>query len=122
MTRLGFEITKETEDELTVKIPTYRHDVEREIDLIEEVARIYGYDKLDSIPTPASDRRGKSSAGSVCRLNLLLAARTCNFFSCSASVTSDCSGNARRMSSSFLAPTVIDLASPGFSQLVLADI
>lgn len=38
---------------LTVEIPAYRHDLEREIDLIEEVARLNGYDK---IPTtmPAS--------------------------------------------------------------------
>ncbi len=43
-------------------VPSFRYeDIEREIDLIEEVARIYGYDKLDSIPTPASDRRGKYS-------------------------------------------------------------
>lgn len=38
---------------LTVDIPAYRHDLEREIDLIEEVARLNGFDK---IPTtmPAS--------------------------------------------------------------------
>ena len=43
-------------------VPSFRYeDLEREIDLIEEVARIYGYDNLDSIPTPASDRRGKHS-------------------------------------------------------------
>jgi phenylalanyl-tRNA synthetase beta chain len=43
-------------------VPSFRYeDLEREIDLVEEVARIYGYDKLDSIPTPTSDRRGKYS-------------------------------------------------------------
>ena len=43
-------------------IPSFRYeDLEREIDLVEEVARIYGYDRLDSIPTSASDRRGKYS-------------------------------------------------------------
>ncbi len=30
----------------TVTIPTWRLDVEREIDLIEEIARLYGYDKF----------------------------------------------------------------------------
>ena len=43
-------------------IPSFRYeDLEREIDLIEEIARIYGYDKLNSIPTEASDRHGRYS-------------------------------------------------------------
>jgi phenylalanyl-tRNA synthetase beta chain len=46
--RLGFEISAERSDatEWTVKIPSWRLDVEREIDLIEEIARLYGYDKF----------------------------------------------------------------------------
>ena len=32
--------------EFTVRIPSWRLDVEREIDLIEEIARLYGYDKF----------------------------------------------------------------------------
>ena len=31
---------------LTVEVPTFRPDVTREIDVIEEIARIYGYDKI----------------------------------------------------------------------------
>ncbi len=42
---LGFSY-KENES-IDVSIPTYRPDIEREIDLIEEIARIYG---LDNIP------------------------------------------------------------------------
>ena len=34
------------EDVLTVVVPSFRHDLEREIDLIEEVARLNGYDKI----------------------------------------------------------------------------
>ncbi len=34
--------------EFVVQVPTWRLDVEREIDLIEEVARIYGYDRFPS--------------------------------------------------------------------------
>ena len=37
---------KEDED-LKVEVPTFRPDVTREIDLIEEVARIYGYDRIE---------------------------------------------------------------------------
>ncbi|HEY4663181.1 MAG TPA: phenylalanine--tRNA ligase subunit beta [Candidatus Humimicrobiaceae bacterium] len=45
-----------------VTVPSFRYeDLEREIDLIEEIARIYGYDKLDSIPTGVKERRGKYS-------------------------------------------------------------
>ena len=31
---------------VTFEVPTYRPDIEREIDLIEEVARIYGYNNI----------------------------------------------------------------------------
>ncbi len=33
----------------TVEVPTFRRDVEREIDLIEEIARIHGYGKIPSV-------------------------------------------------------------------------
>ncbi len=46
---LEFEIVKSDENGLTVKIPTFRHDIEREIDLIEEVVRIYGFDGVPPI-------------------------------------------------------------------------
>ena len=35
---------------LTFRIPTYRVDLKREIDLIEEVARLYGVDRIPSTP------------------------------------------------------------------------
>jgi len=44
--KLGLELTDEDEKSLTLNVPTFRPDLEREIDLIEEVARIYGYDKI----------------------------------------------------------------------------
>jgi phenylalanyl-tRNA synthetase beta chain len=39
-------------DELLVVVPTYRVDISQEIDLIEEVARIYGYDHLIQAESP----------------------------------------------------------------------
>ena len=45
--RLGF-VVEGSGPQFTVTVPTWRLDVEREIDLIEEVARIYGYLKIPS--------------------------------------------------------------------------
>ena len=45
---LEFTVVEEDESSLTVEVPTFRPDVEREIDLIEEVLRI---DHLDKIPS-----------------------------------------------------------------------
>lgn len=59
LTGLGTEITANSEG-WTVVAPSYRFDLAREVDLLEEIARIYGY---DNIPTrarswaPAIERR-----------------------------------------------------------------
>lgn len=43
---LGCSLTKQSKDAYTVTLPSWRLDVEREIDLIEEVARVYGYNRF----------------------------------------------------------------------------
>ncbi|NJN30866.1 MAG: phenylalanine--tRNA ligase subunit beta [Synechococcales cyanobacterium RM1_1_8] len=55
LTALGCELEKQrsnAQTTWTVTVPPYRYrDLEREIDLIEEVARLYGYEKFkDSLP------------------------------------------------------------------------
>jgi phenylalanyl-tRNA synthetase beta chain len=45
LTRLGFK-PKQNGEQITCSVPTWRSDVYREADLIEEVARVYGYDKI----------------------------------------------------------------------------
>ena len=46
--QLGFELMPERggDPDFTVRIPSWRLDVEREIDLIEEIARLHGFDKF----------------------------------------------------------------------------
>lgn len=44
---LGIEVVKETKEALALKVPTYKVDVTRAVDVIEEVLRIYGYDNIE---------------------------------------------------------------------------
>ncbi|MGA8150291.1 MAG: phenylalanine--tRNA ligase subunit beta [Terriglobales bacterium] len=72
--RLGFELLPEPGEDLefTVRIPSWRMDVEREIDLIEEIARLHGYDKFENtlpafsgavveLPDAVKDKKLRSS-------------------------------------------------------------
>ncbi|WP_293880939.1 phenylalanine--tRNA ligase subunit beta [Sphingobacterium sp. UBA1498] len=43
---LGIEVAAETEEGLDVLVPAYRVDVTREVDVVEEVLRIYGYNNI----------------------------------------------------------------------------
>jgi phenylalanyl-tRNA synthetase beta chain len=50
---IDLHVVKEEEDGLLVSIPNFRHDLEEYMDIIEEVARIYGYDRIQAT-TPVS--------------------------------------------------------------------
>jgi phenylalanyl-tRNA synthetase beta chain len=52
--RLGFRCLSEDAGEGTFEVPTFRTEMTREVDLIEEVARIHGY---DAIPATLPARR-----------------------------------------------------------------
>jgi phenylalanyl-tRNA synthetase beta chain len=62
LTRFGLRKTADTSKSATWKIPSYRRDLQRDVDLIEEVLRGYGIDKIPGrtrgrfIPTSAADR------------------------------------------------------------------
>lgn len=58
-TRLEMQVEKQ-EDCLVVTPPTIRQDLLTEIDFIEEVARIYGYDRLDTTLPKGNVEAGKS--------------------------------------------------------------
>src|SRR5262249_36110812 len=65
---LGLEWLAEDEHTMTLRPPSWRSDLEREIDLIEEVARIHGYDHIPedrAVPltsAPRGDRERVESA------------------------------------------------------------
>lgn len=44
---LGISILKEDGDSILVEVPAYKVDVTREVDVIEEVLRIYGYNNIE---------------------------------------------------------------------------
>jgi phenylalanyl-tRNA synthetase beta chain len=46
LTSLGFVLVDKTDQRMLFEVPSWRHDVTREIDLIEEVARLHGFDKI----------------------------------------------------------------------------
>ena len=48
LSRLGMEVLSQSEN-MEVKIPSFRPDLLREVDLIEEIARIDGFDKVDTV-------------------------------------------------------------------------
>ncbi len=68
--RLGMEIVSRDEVQCTVAVPSHRLDIEREADLIEEIARIHG---LNRIPTgnPTAKSGGERRHDSYYRLQQL---------------------------------------------------
>src|SRR5665648_874173 len=46
LNKLEFKLVEDKGESIKVIPPSFRGDVEREIDIIEEIARIYGYDKI----------------------------------------------------------------------------
>ena len=61
--RLGMAVSAGEGAKLTVKVPTFREDLRKEIDLVEEIARIYGYDKVPVTVTkfvPSIKRKERS--------------------------------------------------------------
>ena len=47
LTNLDIKILQETDDALKLEIPTFKVDVSREVDVIEEVLRVYGYNHIN---------------------------------------------------------------------------
>lgn len=50
LARLGFEVVGG--ETWSVRVPSWRRDVDGAADIVEEVARIHGFDKIEAVPTP----------------------------------------------------------------------
>jgi len=46
LTGIALEVVKKDAESITFKIPSFRPDLEREVDLIEEIARLIGFDNI----------------------------------------------------------------------------
>lgn len=57
LTPLGLEVVP-ADDDLEVRVPTFRPDLEREVDLIEEVARLHGLENIASTRPGGRERVG----------------------------------------------------------------
>ncbi|MCL5272537.1 MAG: phenylalanine--tRNA ligase subunit beta, partial [Gammaproteobacteria bacterium] len=58
---LGITITQETKEQLNVIIPTHRFDLQQDVDLVEEIIRLYGYDNLKAQPMNTVVQAGDTS-------------------------------------------------------------
>lgn len=72
LTQLGCEPVSQDENSVAVRPPSWRRDLTREADLIEEVARIFGYDRIPTdamipveIALPTTEERVLSTAADV---------------------------------------------------------
>ncbi|MGD0793231.1 MAG: phenylalanine--tRNA ligase subunit beta [Terriglobales bacterium] len=106
LTRLGFTLLPGGEDTYLVHIPSWRLDIEREIDIIEELARLHGYDKFpNTLPTYSGEVREMPDAHKDARLRSSLLALGYNE---TISLTFISKEDARRFSTA----AELDLANP----------
>jgi len=106
LTRLGFTMLPGGEDTYLVHIPSWRLDIEREIDIIEELARLHGYDKFpNTLPPYSGEVRDLPDAHKDARLRSTLLALGYNE---AISLTFISKDDARRFSTA----AEFDLANP----------
>ncbi|WP_127532603.1 phenylalanine--tRNA ligase subunit beta [Paenibacillus kobensis] len=68
--RLGFEGSIDDNGVFTITVPTRRGDITRDVDLIEEVARLYGYDNIPTTPIEGSTTPGALTKAQAIRREL----------------------------------------------------
>jgi phenylalanyl-tRNA synthetase beta chain len=107
LTGLGLSLTAQGEGQWLVSVPSHRFDISLEVDLIEELARLYGYNHLPvRYPQARLAPQAKAeAAGDLPLLRRLLVAR----------------GYQEAITYSFIDPKLFELFSPGVEPLLLAN-
>lgn len=107
LSALGLQISQEQAGQWRVEVPSHRFDISLEVDLIEELGRLYGYNRLPVrypqarlAPQPKAEARAELPA-----LRRLLVAR----------------GYQEAITYSFIDPKLFELFSPGVEPLMLAN-
>ena len=73
LTSLEIEITAEKDGVLSLLVPTYRVDVRRDVDVIEDILRIYGYNNVEFTDTVHSNLSYKTATDNSFKLQNLVA-------------------------------------------------
>ncbi len=104
---LGLTISAEGAGQWRVEVPSHRFDISLEVDLIEELARLYGYNRLPvRYPQARLAPQAKAEArGELPELRRLLVAR----------------GYQEAITYSFIDPKWFELFNPGVEPLLLAN-
>lgn len=107
LTGLGLIVSAEAAGQWRVEVPSHRFDISLEVDLIEELARLYGYNRLPvRYPQARLAPQAKAEARSdLPELRRLLVAR----------------GYQEAITYSFIDPKQFELFSPGAQPLLLAN-
>ncbi|MCF5467468.1 phenylalanine--tRNA ligase subunit beta [Pseudomonas syringae] len=107
LTGLGLTVSAETDGQWRVDVPSHRFDISLEVDLIEELARLYGYNRLPvRYPQARLAPQAKAEAkGDLPELRRLLVAR----------------GYQEAITYSFIDPKWFELFTPGVKPLLLAN-
>ncbi|MBC5645032.1 phenylalanine--tRNA ligase subunit beta [Parabacteroides sp. BX2] len=74
---LEMEIVSETTEGLTIHVPVYRIDVQRDVDVIEDILRIYGYNNIEFSDSVKSNLSYKTATDRGYDLQNLISEQLC---------------------------------------------
>ena len=74
---LEIEIASETAEGLSLRVPVYRFDVRRDVDVIEDILRIYGYNNVEVSEKVRSNLSCQTAADHSYKLQCLISEQLC---------------------------------------------